>query len=180
MLADKPAFEGEDVSDTLANVLKREPDWNALPSDIPTSIHVLVRRCLEKDRQQRIGDISTAHFLVTEPASIAAAAPASAAGPAPAPQLATWQRVLLLAVGALAVAILGGAAVWLAMRPSPPRVVRTLIAPSSAATLTVSGADRDVAITPVGSHVVYIGSNGTQLFVRALGQLEATPRSPEP
>src|SRR5207245_7073503 len=53
MLTGKRAFEGEDVSDTLANVLKSEPDWSALPPEVPPAIRLLVQRCLIKDRRQR-------------------------------------------------------------------------------------------------------------------------------
>src|SRR3989454_8544839 len=62
MLTGTRAFEGEDVSDTLAAVLRGEPDWNALPQDVPPAIRTLVQRCLVKDRAQRIADISTALF----------------------------------------------------------------------------------------------------------------------
>ena len=53
-------FEGATVSDTLASVLKTEPDWSALPSDTPSAIRRLLRRCLDKDRKERlqhIGDV---------------------------------------------------------------------------------------------------------------------------
>ena len=50
MLTGKRAFEGEDVSDTLAAVLRGEPDWTALPADVPLAIRALMQRCLEKDR----------------------------------------------------------------------------------------------------------------------------------
>jgi serine/threonine protein kinase len=60
MLTGKRAFEGEDVSDTLAAVLKGEPDWSALPVGVAASIRTLMRWCLEKDRKRRIGDLSVA------------------------------------------------------------------------------------------------------------------------
>ena len=44
MLTGRRAFEGEDVSDTLAAVLKSEPDWNALPSNVPRAVRALIRR----------------------------------------------------------------------------------------------------------------------------------------
>src|SRR5438552_2638047 len=69
MLTGKRAFEGDDVSDTLAAVLRGEPDWNAIPADVSPAVGTLVRRSLVKDRKQRIGDISTARFLLTEPAA---------------------------------------------------------------------------------------------------------------
>src|SRR4030081_1661457 len=51
MLTGRRAFEGEDVSDTLAAVLRGEPDWNALPATTPAPIGKLLRGCLEKDRK---------------------------------------------------------------------------------------------------------------------------------
>ena len=58
MLTGRRAFEGEDVADTLATVLKGEPDWNALSDDVPEHIRLLLRRSLEKDRNRRVADIS--------------------------------------------------------------------------------------------------------------------------
>ena len=80
--------------------------------------------------------------------------------------------------------ILAGGVVWFAMRPPAPRVMRTTITPTAAAALTINGTDRDLAITPDGSRIVYVGANGTQLFVRALDALEpvaiftGAPRGP--
>src|SRR5262249_51814257 len=50
MLTGRRAFEGEDVTDILANVLKEAPDWTKLPADTSAPIHRLLRRCLQKDR----------------------------------------------------------------------------------------------------------------------------------
>src|SRR5207245_8395587 len=52
MLTGKKAFEGEDVSDTLAAILRGEPDWNALPTNTPPHVRTLVTRWLEKDRKR--------------------------------------------------------------------------------------------------------------------------------
>jgi Tol biopolymer transport system component len=68
-----------------------------------------------------------------------------------------------------------GAGVWVATRPAdpvPPRVSRLPLTLSGTAALTISGNDRDLAITPDGSRVIYVGNRGTQLFVRALDALE--------
>src|SRR5262245_13457392 len=66
MLSGRKPFEGEDVSDTLASVLRAEPDWSALPGSLAPSVTLLVRKCLEKDRRRRIGDVSTIRFLLDE------------------------------------------------------------------------------------------------------------------
>ena len=63
MLTGKRAFGGEDVSDTLAAVLRAEPDWSALPASTPEAIRQVLRLCLVKDRKKRlqaIGDVRLA------------------------------------------------------------------------------------------------------------------------
>jgi serine/threonine-protein kinase len=75
----------------------------------------------------------------------------------------------------LAGGIVAGAAVWFLMRPSAPHITRFAITPSGSAAVTAIAADPELAITPDGTHIVYVGNNGTQLFVRALDQIEPTP-----
>src|SRR6185436_3908655 len=57
MLTGRRAFEGDDVSDTLARILMKEPDWTALPATVPPAVVTVMRRCLEKDRKRRVHDI---------------------------------------------------------------------------------------------------------------------------
>ncbi|MBL7144972.1 MAG: protein kinase, partial [Phycisphaerae bacterium] len=59
-------FEGETATDTLARIIEREPDWEALPESTPTNIRVLLRRCLEKDPNRRLGDIADAAIEIKE------------------------------------------------------------------------------------------------------------------
>ncbi len=66
MLTGKRAFAGEDASDTLAEVLKSEPDWRALPADTPESIRRLLRRCLAKDRNARLSDAAAARLEIDD------------------------------------------------------------------------------------------------------------------
>src|SRR5262249_11734779 len=66
MLTGKQTFAGESVSDTLASVLKVDPDWSALPQDTPASILRLIRRCLTKDRKQRLQAIGEARIVIEE------------------------------------------------------------------------------------------------------------------
>src|SRR5262249_27868286 len=57
MLTGKRAFEGEDIGDTLAAVLRAEPDWSVLPEDVSPALRTLLQRCLAKDRANRIAEI---------------------------------------------------------------------------------------------------------------------------
>jgi eukaryotic-like serine/threonine-protein kinase len=66
MLTARRAFPGADVSDTLATVLKREPDWTALPAGTPTAIRRLLRRCLEKESGRRLRDIADARIEIED------------------------------------------------------------------------------------------------------------------
>ena len=177
MLTAKRAFEGEDVSDTLAAVLRGEPDWAALPATVPAAMRTLMQRCLAKDRRQRIAEIAVAQFVLDDPASVApaTAAPTSSATIAPRPPL--WRRMAIPSGTWLIGVAMAGAVVWFATRTTipPPRVSRFLITPPSAAVLTVSGFFHDLVLTPDGARLVYVGANNTALFVRALDQLDATP-----
>src|SRR6476469_6582005 len=69
MLTGKKAFEGEDVSDTLASILRGEPDWAALPGDVTPAIRSLIKRCLDKDRRTRIPDLAVVRFLMADATS---------------------------------------------------------------------------------------------------------------
>ena len=161
MLSGRRAFEGEDVGDTLAAVLRAEPNWKALPRSVPAHVRRILTRCLEKNRQTRFADISTVRFLLTE-GSVTGASPASSRRALP------WAVAGAFAVVASALLVL-----WAPWRPAAPlRVTRATITTSGPAALTINGTDRDIDLSPDGTHVVYVGNNGTQLFVRALEALE--------
>lgn len=64
MLTGRRAFAGEDVSDTLASVLKDDPDWTSLPPDAPAALRRLLQRCLAKDRKARVSDIAVVLYEI--------------------------------------------------------------------------------------------------------------------
>jgi serine/threonine protein kinase len=66
MLTGQRLFEGETVSDTLAGVLRAEPEWERLAPATPRSIHRLLRRCLEKNPKDRLHDIADARLEIEE------------------------------------------------------------------------------------------------------------------
>jgi len=172
MLTGQRAFDGEDLTEILGAVVRLEPDWTALPADVPAAVRSLLQTCLTKDRRKRRVEATTALFALDNVASLGVAVPGSK-GPAEAGRHVRGDRWRMLLVGAVAACVAGtivGAAVWRAMRPTPPGAVRTEIVTGGAAALSTQGTDRDIAITPDGSRIVYRGAN--QLLVRALDQLE--------
>ena len=67
MLTGARAFDGDDVADTLASVLKGEPDWDALSSEVPPAVRALIKGCLERDWHQRISDVAAVKFVLRDP-----------------------------------------------------------------------------------------------------------------
>jgi eukaryotic-like serine/threonine-protein kinase len=168
MLTGRRAFKSEDVPDTLAAVLRGEPDWKVWPPNVPSSIRSLVRRCLEKDRTQRIADITTALFVIND---LSVQTPDAIAPPTPARRLRAIVAVLALA-GALVAAIVA-AVIWRA--PRDARVYRSTIL----ATLVPDpGAAGSLSLSPDGRRLAFIGLNATGeniVYVRALDSLVAQP-----
>ncbi|HEX6315216.1 MAG TPA: protein kinase [Gemmatimonadaceae bacterium] len=169
MLTGQRAFGGQGVSETLARVIEREPDWARLPATLSPALRTYIRRCLQKDPRQRvqaIGDVRLALEGAFETALPQTAAPAVVAG---------WRRVAFAGVAAIiASGAIIGTLVWLAARgaePVPPRVSRLQVTPAGAAALSIDWNERDLAITPDGSRLIYTGNQGTQIFVRALDAL---------
>ncbi len=166
MLTGARVFAGEDVSDTLAFILTREPNWAALPANTPTGIRRLLRRCLERDRKRRVADISTAAFIIdegemTEPGSVT---------PALHDRRPLWLRTVpVVGVTLLAAAAVGVA--WNLRRPQAPTALARFSFPvPEGQVLTANGA-RAVAISPDGTNVVYAADR--QLYVRNIAELEA-------
>jgi eukaryotic-like serine/threonine-protein kinase len=165
MMTGTRAFEDDDIADTLASVLKREPDWNRLPETLPSAISVLVRRCLSKDPRQRCGDMAAALILLEESTPLSAV-PTSAT---PQPNRGLARRLAMPATVILAAA-LAGVTTWRAMRPEAPRIVRTSIVLTG-----IVGSASPIAITPDGTRILYVSSDRAQLLVRALDELEPRP-----
>jgi len=170
MLTGHQAFQGETASDVLASVLAREPDLNALPPNLNPRLPELLKRCLEKNpkkRWQAVGDLrAEIETIATAPHAAATTAVATRQEP-------RWRRLTFVGVPALvAGAVIAGGVVWFATRPVAARVTRTAITNTGTAALTISNVEPDLAITPDGTQVVYVGNGGTQLFVRALDALE--------
>ena len=147
MLTGRRAFDGEDLTDVLGAVVRLEPNWAALPSDVPPAIRTLLQQCLIKDRRARIGDIAAAIFVLDHQAS---GVPTSETSAVPLPRRLLWRRLVAVTAGALVVGIAVGGSVWFVMRPVPALVERFTMNPDGSAALTV-GVERSLAITPDGT-----------------------------
>jgi serine/threonine-protein kinase len=184
MLTGRQAFAGDDVTETLGAVVQLEPEWTALPAGLPPAVRALLQTCLAKDPRKRRVEAATALFILDTAASLAVRGETSQ-GEAGAGSYVRFRRTALIAAAScLVVGAIAVAATWWLTRPSPARIVRLAIATTPATALTINGNDRDLAITPDGSRVIYVGNNGTELFVRPLDALEAVsvftgaPRGP--
>ena len=165
MLSGRRPFDGEDVTEIMASVVKTEPAWALLPSSVPQPLVRLLKRCLEKNPRLRLRDIGDARFDLV--ADAAEPAPMSTAPP----PRAVWREraVWLAAVVLLAAAV--GASAWLlrnARTASPGHVTRFAIVLPEGQRFV--GGIRRLAVSPDGSVIVYTANN--QLYRRALDDLE--------
>jgi len=175
LLTGRRAFEGRTMSDTLASVLAREPDIAQIPREVPTAFRKFIKRCLEKEPNQRLRDATEGILQLEERLADGEAAENSNRAERP-PATYFWQKpavaasILLLVSGAMA-----GLAVVLWPEPVP-EVTRALLTPSNP-TVMEARFDRNIAITPDGNRVVYKALTGgqSQYFVRVLSELEASP-----
>jgi serine/threonine-protein kinase len=170
MLTGRRLFQGETTSDTLAAVLKTDPDWGLLPAETPPRVHELLRRCLTRDPRERLHDIADARIeIVRAPA-------ASGAGPTrPAPSV--LSRFLFFVAGALA----AGGAFQLArpvIAPSPWFAKRlNLEVPPTFQLVGEGFEDRAIALSPDGKTVALVGftnpGENPQIYIRHLESLDA-------
>ena len=172
MLTGKHAYDGEDVTDILASVVKSEPDWTSLPAATPTKVRELLRRCLQKDKDRRSRDAAEIQLQIQETLEAPATEEtrvAKAAPPAP-----LWRRAMPFVLTGLATAAIAvGVTVW--NRPATPasRPVSRLAVPLPPEDRIQVVFNPSVAISPNGSHVVYEGAGGGgQLYLRSLDSPE--------
>ncbi len=169
-LAGTRPFEGETATDLIAKILEREPDWSALPDNTPPNVRMLLQRCLQKDRKQRLRDIGEAWVVLDG----ALAGDFSVAGVAAARPIPTWRRAFPWIVVAVLIAAL--AAQHLRTTSVKHPVMRfSLLIPDAQALTYWPGSRMDVS--PDGTKVVFLGKKETerQLYLRHINQLEATP-----
>jgi serine/threonine-protein kinase len=171
MLAGRRAFDGEDVSDTMAAVLRGEPDWSLLPAGLSPTTRLYLRRCLTRDPAQRIHDIGDMRLALEGAFDVPVGTAASPSEPRPR----RGSRTTLVAITAAVavVAALGGFFAAGRMAPRTPAPLVRLTATPIAGVNPTQG-DPDVALSPDGTRLAYaaVEQGRVDLFVRRLDQLE--------
>jgi serine/threonine protein kinase/Tol biopolymer transport system component len=172
MLSGKMAFRGETVTDTLAAVIKEDPDWARLPDNTPARVRVLLKRCLQKDPKQRLRDIGDARISLDEVLSGApdATSPASAAASRSVSR--GWMGLAIATVSVLAAVF-----AWFYFRTKPHAAqeeVRFQVSLPEKTTFS-GGAP---SVSPDGRKLAFIltgGDGKARLWIRSLDTLDAHP-----
>jgi serine/threonine-protein kinase len=174
MLSGRRPFVGETLSDTIAGILTKEPDWKALPADLPTNLDLLLRRCLEKDVKRRLRDVGDAGLELD-------GATSGPAGNTPRePPTAVTRRTAIAALAGAA----AGAAVAAAVRIGRYRddgLARSLTRfaiPFPGGNVVTVGFNKRIAISPDGTYVtanLLPQGNAANMYIRSIGSLEMRP-----
>ena len=180
MLTGRRVFGRDTVTDSMAAILGQEPDWTALPDDVPERIQHLLRRCLTKDPRRRLHDIADARIEIEDTLATPSASRRGAEGRQGTPSGRTAQRLPWIL---LAVATLGLIAVsWLALsssrpvEPTPGEAIRFTMTPPGPVTFTPTG--NFIAVSPDGRYMAFVAANIGGLpmvWLRAKDALEARP-----
>ena len=169
MLSGRTAFGRETVTDTLAAVVEREPDWSGLPGTLPSAVRRLLKRCLDKDPKRRLRDIGDVRFELEQ----LAAPPAETAAPDRA-ERPRKRTIAVAAVSGVLLAAAGGLGFWLSGRgPADLRVSRfTVNLPKD--TAMVPTFNSNLALSPNGASLAFTPLAGP-VQIRRLDSLESEP-----
>jgi Tol biopolymer transport system component len=166
MLTGRRAFAGKDVSETIASILTKDPDWTALPVATPAAVRRLLRRCLAKDYGGRLADIADAGLELDdaerEPFVATAAAPSRR------------ERMLWITALSATTALALAALMWReSVAPAAPEIRTDLVTPPSTEPTAL-------ALSPDGQKVVFVGTmeGRSRLWLRRLDSAE--PAQPLP
>ena len=189
MLTGHLPFEGETATDTVARILERQPDWQALPQKTPVNIRVMLRRCLEKNPRHRLQHIGDAVIEINETLNVPANAPPISASEVGKSQSALWRLGITCGIAGL---IVGAISVGIALNNLAPRSSSEQVVPSGQRTLIrlpenqtlalsrsthLGYAQPAITLSPDDSSLVYVADVGdtTRLFLRLINEFEARP-----
>jgi len=182
MLTGRRAFEGETVSDTLASVLRSDPDWSALPAGVPPHVRALLGRCLERDVTRRLRDIGEARLALSgaaPPATATIQVPASQIG---APAIARrparrwlWMATTFVLLAALAAVLPTSSLVRRDAPPASPDSYELAIAAPPGAQFEVGSNSGNVILSPDGTRIAFVASTdkAATIWIRSLAADDA-------
>jgi Tol biopolymer transport system component len=179
-LTGKRAFPGDTGSDSLAAILRAEPDWDALPAETPSGVRRLLRRALQKDPKRRLHDMADARIELEEAIASLEAADGAGVG------LSARTGLPAVVLGAVGSALVGAIIALLATRslaPSSTRVsppLRAVLPLPAGIDLAVANRPNtlpNIAMSPDGRTVIFsgVGPEGSRLYRRSLDRTEAEP-----
>jgi Tol biopolymer transport system component len=166
LLTGRRAFDGEDLTDTIASIMRDEPDWSALPVDTPPPVRRLIQGCLQKDRRARIADVSVVRFALDEAEHSSATLPPPLP-PAPGPR---WGWLGALAVAAVVIGAMAVPRMRYLRETPPPETRPDIVTPRT-------DHPEMFALSPDGRQIVFVasGDGPSRLWVRSLATTAATP-----
>ncbi len=177
-------FQGETANDSMGAILHKDPEWSLLPPGTPPTIHLLLRRCLTKDRKRRLHDIADARIelenAIVDPTASSLTFAADALREAPRKHRRVWAFTLLLAgmmIGVLCVFL-----ATVGSKSSADRSVRTPIRFAFNVT-DPDGGEKEKQLSPVrlamapdgSSMVVQVAGVGQPLYIREMDTLTVRP-----
>jgi serine/threonine-protein kinase len=175
MLGGRRAFAGDTISDTLAKVLERDPEWSTLPADTPPALRRLLERCLVKNPRQRLQSIGDARIAIEELLADPKLGREEEKAGAPAAARAGWRRALpwaLLAAAAVWAVVASVGALGRSAAPTAKPPLRLSVQVGDAKLFSVLGAAAE--LSPDGKWVAFADEEAQDLHLRALDRLEST------
>jgi len=174
MLTAKRCFDGEDTSLTLAEVIKSEPDWSALPTATPPAVRSTIKQCLQKDPKQRVRDIGDVRLALEG----AFSPPAAYQHDRPSPIGGVSRRVAAALGLGIAIGALGVAAMTWVRRPAPPAVpLNRFSVAMPTGTNFRDNVSFPIALTRDGRRLVVnvSGGDADRVMVRSMDQVQLQP-----
>ena len=168
LLTGKRAFEGETITETLAKILEGEPNWDRIPKDVPPTVRVFLKRCLEKDPRSRLRDIGDMGFAMAGRFEVPSPETTT---PPPSGSL---QRIVPWALAGIAVVI--AAFSILSRGPVLPNQDTAQFSIPANGDLPLREATL-IALSPDGQQLVYVAvsEDRDQLYLRSINALQADP-----
>jgi serine/threonine protein kinase/Tol biopolymer transport system component len=183
MLTGRRAFEGESVSDTLASVLRSDPDWSLVPAAVPSHVRSLMARCLDRDASRRLRDIGEARLALSgasSPSVTTAQTLSSVTLPAmsvdrTARRPWSWMIATALMAASLILLVPTSSLVRRPAAGAPAESLELAIAAPAGAEFQIGSNSGNVALSPDGTQIAFVAATqkATTIWLRSLATDDA-------